>query len=245
MLTPIDLRTITLVLQSGWSIERVLLVTGETINSYKNATAAAGPASETSPDDHDFAGVAAALRDLQRNNDLTLGVERGATDNDAPIVTLIFTADALRHPSYNKVCTALKVPCDGLPIYITQGVGVGKAGDKNILLGTRSLFSAMYFLAQGVDVPARDVARGAVALPRDTQGNVYDWAKERSELFRILSSESEPQNTHVKVLYRGTWFYIPDTDIDSKTTFALMSMLLMLQAGDTQKITPLVTLSAG
>jgi hypothetical protein len=46
------------------------------------------------------------------------------------------------------------------------------------------------------------------------------------------------------VSYRNTWFYIDDADVDSKTTFALLSILLTLQAGDPGRITPLVTLPA-
>jgi hypothetical protein len=47
------------------------------------------------------------------------------------------------------------------------------------------------------------------------------------------------------VFYRDSWFYIADNDADSKVTFALLSMLITLQSGDTAKITPLITLPAG
>jgi hypothetical protein len=46
------------------------------------------------------------------------------------------------------------------------------------------------------------------------------------------------------VFYRNRWFYIDDRDADSKTTFALVSMLQMLQSGETSAITPLITLPA-
>ena len=48
----------------------------------------------------------------------------------------------------------------------------------------------------------------------------------------------------VKVPYRGSWFYIAEDDRDTKTTFALMSLLVTLQAGDTAKVTPLISLPA-
>ncbi len=58
------------------------------------------------------------------------------------------------------------------------------------------------------------------------------------------SSPTEPERSSVKVFYRDSWFYIADNDADSKVTFALLSMLVTLQSGDTTKITPLITLPA-
>jgi hypothetical protein len=47
------------------------------------------------------------------------------------------------------------------------------------------------------------------------------------------------------VFYRDSWFYIADNDASSKVTFALVSMMMMLQSGNTPKITPLITIPAG
>jgi len=60
----------------------------------------------------------------------------------------------------------------------------------------------------------------------------------------VRASESEPEFASVKVFYRRHWYYIDDRDADSKTTFALVSMLQMLQSGETSAITPLITLPA-
>jgi hypothetical protein len=76
-------------------------------------------------------------------------------------------------------------------------------------------------------------------------GGPFDTSGAGKRLFHVASSPDEPQNAAVKVFYRGSWFYIEDTDIDSKTTFVLLSMLVMLQSGDTAKITPLITLPVG
>jgi hypothetical protein len=47
------------------------------------------------------------------------------------------------------------------------------------------------------------------------------------------------------VFYRDTWFYIADADQDSKTTFALLSLLITLKSGDTSGIMPLITIPSG
>ena len=43
----------------------------------------------------------------------------------------------------------------------------------------------------------------------------------------------------------NAWFYVADTDQDSQTTFALLSMRITLQSGDASRAIPVVTLPAG
>ena len=221
MLTPLDLRTLTLVLQAGWSIERVLMVAGESLNGVRNQT------SETP-----YRGLASSLRDLQRRGDMSIGIVPGANKDAAPNVALVFTSEARNQPSYQTLCKAFGVPCDGGLIPLRQGLGSAGSGGAN--LATRSLFSAIYYLSQSVDVPADDVASGAA------ENNNADAVPEK--LFHVRASSTEPRDAAVKIYYRDTWFYIADTDADSKTTFSLVSMLVTLQAGDTTKITPLISL---
>jgi hypothetical protein len=237
MLTPLDLRTITLMLQSGWSIERILLVTGDALGSARNTLGTPAQQQLTGPD---YVALADAFRKLQRAGDLTIGIDK--TKPDAQNITITFAPTATTSDAYKTICTGLKVTCNGAPMNFTQGVGGGN--DNAIALATRSLYSAFFYLSQGVDVPDGDLARGAVNRLRDVNGEPFDWAIARGELFRVRSSTTEPQNVHVKIFYRGHWFYIPDTDIDSRTTFSLVSMLLTLQAGATERTAPLITMPA-
>ena len=75
-------------------------------------------------------------------------------------------------------------------------------------------------------------------------GSPFEQTGAQESIFRVRASESEPEFASVKVFYRNRWFYIDDRDADSKTTFALVSMLQMLQSGETSAITPLITLPA-
>lgn len=238
MLTPLDLRTLALILQAGWSIERVLLITGESVNQLRNT-----PAGDESRSGYQkYQSVVAALRDLQRDGRLVVGVE---PDDEAgePHLALMIAPDAVDSESYRLVCEAISVTCDGRPLRLRQAFGASSDG-QTLALATRSLFSALYFLAQGVDVPEEDAADG-VAPPRPrTKGGPFDWTESRGQLFRVFTSPTEPEKASVKVFYRNAWFYIADNDADSKVTFALLSMLITLQSGDTTKITPLLTLPA-
>ena len=50
----------------------------------------------------------------------------------------------------------------------------------------------------------------------------------------------------LEVPYRGHWFYIPDDDLETKSTWGLLAQLVSLQAGGEAKgLVPALTLSAG
>ncbi len=217
VLTPLDTRTLALVLQAGWSVERVLLLAGESVNGLRNG------ASE------EYRALISAMRDLQRTGDMVIGVDAATP----PGIVLSFSPAARDMPAYQTVCKTLRGACGGEPLQLRPGLGVPANGAPSSLQ-TRSIYSALYFLADGVDVPSGDAG---AARARNPGGPPED-------LFRIRSSSAEPPAAAVKVRYRDAWFYIADTDGDSKVTFALLSMLLTLQAGDSGKVAPLLTIPA-
>jgi hypothetical protein len=238
ILTPLDLKTLSLLLQSGWSIERVLVIAGDSINGIRNSVAGRGRDGATPY--AEYRALVAALRDLQRDGQLTAGLEPGGAAGDTLLLTP--AADALGSPAYAAVCRILGLRCDGRPIRVRLGLGAPPPGGDTVTLATRSLYAAFYFLSDAVDVPADDLARGAVQT-RALAGGPFDRAT--GDLLRISHAAAEPAEAAVKVFHRGAWFYIAETDADSKTTFALMSLMLLLQGGDSARMAPLVSVSPG
>jgi hypothetical protein len=51
-------------------------------------------------------------------------------------------------------------------------------------------------------------------------------------LFKMQSSESSPINSHNRIEYEGRWYYIPNSDINSKATLMLVKLMYALQAGE-------------
>ncbi|MGD2127866.1 MAG: hypothetical protein PVG42_08465 [Lysobacterales bacterium] len=235
MLTPLDLRTVALIVQAGWSIERVLLILGESVNNIRNRPEMADPELGYI----EFEKLASALRNLQRDGSLSVGMEPG--EGDQPELSLMVSPKAARSEDYLLICKSIDVVCDGSPLRLRQAFGVSSDG-KTMALATRSLFSALYFLAQGIDVPRDDLDRGIAAPQIFNAGGPFDNANPDGRLFHVRTADDEPEGAAVKVFYRDRWFYIADNDGDSKTTFALVSMLQLLQSGETNKITPLITL---
>src|SRR5262249_30284449 len=95
--------------------------------------------------------------------------------------------------------------------YPTEGVSA-------IDLETRSLLQALYYVSHGIDVPAEHVDAGVVTVTRDQSGEPFDWRVVIDDLFRARSvkADERPRNAHVAVPYKGYWFYIDETDQDSK-----------------------------
>ena len=117
------------------------------------------------------------------------------------------------------------------------------AGSKQqIGIQTRSLMGVLFYLSQAVEVPAADRERGLVTITRDAAGEVFDWQNVTGDLLRIRFSSTRPASASVAVNHRGHWFYIDDTDLNSKSTFLLLSAIVALQAGKVESVQPLFTL---
>jgi hypothetical protein len=131
------------------------------------------------------------------------------------------------------------------------GVSVGATGPRSsepgdqLIVGTRSLMGTLYFLSNAVEVPDDHGERGLVTTTLDEAGQPFDWTRVTGDLLRVHSQTWPPVGAAVAVQHRGHWFYIDDTDLNSKSTFALLSQLFALQAGGAESTTPVLTLPIG
>ena len=95
-------------------------------------------------------------------------------------------------------------------------------------LGPRSTAQALFFLANGVDVPAEHVAGGLVHLPDDGT----DPTEATRGLFHVHSCRGSkhhrPECAYVAYHYRDHWYYIDDRDRETKATLMLMLELRRL-----------------
>ena len=97
-------------------------------------------------------------------------------------------------------------------------------GVTSIDLETRSLLQALYYVSHGIEIPSEHAAAGLVTVTRDPSGQPFDWQRLTVDLFRVYSvaSDKRPPRAHVAILYKGYWFYIDQTDQDTKATFSLL-----------------------
>lgn len=92
----------------------------------------------------------------------------------------------------------------------------------------RSTAQALFFLANGVEVPAGHVACGLVRLPPDGA----DPTEATRGVFHVHCCPGHPRRppacAYAAVWYRDHWFYVDDRDLESKATLLLMLQLRRL-----------------
>lgn len=128
------------------------------------------------------------------------------------------------------------------------GSGVATSNGKfdTLTLTMRSLIGTLFFLSQGIEVPASHVRKGLVTKTLTADGEPFEWSEVTGDLLRVHSSRIlPPRGAAVAVRYRGHWFYIEDDDLGSKSTFALLGQIFSLQSGNTKVAAPVLTIPVG
>ena len=103
----------------------------------------------------------------------------------------------------------------------------------------------MFYLSQSIEIPKKDILKGKVTLTKTLKGEDFDWSKVTGELLTIRSSNDEPLQAKVRVNYRDVWFYIDDSDLNSKSTFSLLTQIYSLQSGSIKSTEPVLTIGVG
>jgi hypothetical protein len=96
-----------------------------------------------------------------------------------------------------------------------------------------------------VEVPRADVEAGLVTGARLPDGSAADWFALTGGIFRVRSGETRPARAFAAVEYRRHWFWVDDRDLESRTTFGLLSNLFSLQSAQSRAAGPVLTVPAG
>lgn len=225
MLTPISLENILLLTRSGWSIERVMLQTVQTMNDLRNAPSASGPTPEFEPEFAKFRAAVRALRSLQTRGLVGFGRDVGENAEYA----LRIAAEAANDP--DAVLFREMLDLDPALNRYRVIVGYGTPDRRSISVTTRAMTGVLYYLSQGVMAPEADMARGRVTRTLTATGEIFDWSRMLDGVMRVEFATAQPTDAAIAVPYRKGWFYIDDADLQSKATFSLLAQLMNLQAG--------------
>ena len=240
LMSPINPQLLLLLYHSGWSIERIFLTTLQEVNGLRNAPTASGPTPAREPEFREFREATRALRSLQVRNLAEIGT--------------VTTADG----SYSELRIAERAREDADALTFKRLLGldprrdafrlvaaVGGHDDTTITVQPRSMVAVLSYLSQAVAVPAADLQAGKVTSTVRPDGQPFDWQEMFTGLFRVESAPGRPADAAVAVRYRGSWFYIRDNDLDSKSTFSLLSQLVALQSGEVKTVAPMLSFSVG
>jgi hypothetical protein len=113
--------------------------------------------------------------------------------------------------------------CKGrLPQGWSLNYGGYSGRDDEIDMMTRSMLQIM------LEFTAIDQAAGALSGPP----------------LRVVVTDTPPQDAYVAVQYDRRWFWIADTDIQSKNTFAIIMLLFSIADTGVKGLAPIVTIPA-
>lgn len=240
LLRPIDLRTIQLLCYSGWSIDRVFEIMIQNFQELWNESTSTEP---LPPGHQRFSEVSRLLRYFQKKGELQLGVQVNPADEKNQEVEERFLQIAFPVDGEEGERLAELIRCDqkvnGRYLKSIE-LGFTNSGRMGVIL--RSIYSCMAYLSRGVQVPQEHLDQGMVRMPK---GKEESPEEKFDELITVRWSRFSPKNAFIAVKYRDHWFYIDDSDISSKRTFALLLQLYNLNANEAKNRGPILTLPLG
>ena len=240
LLNQVSFNTISLLYNSGWSIDSVGRMVVQRINGIDNAPGASGPTPNTAAVYADFNRLSTLMFELQKTSMMQLGKTSGG-DNDGMAV-LHLPANGVS-PEADEIREILGLN----PALTKYPVLAGSAWPRventdQIVINTRSLLGVFYYLSQGVESPSKHIENGWVTRTLNEDGSTFDWSQVLEGLFQIEVDSSRPADAYVTTYYRGNWYSISNSDLETKASFTILSQMFALETGDAASQTPLLTI---
>jgi hypothetical protein len=243
LLEPVDPGVLVLLSHAGWSMDRFLRLFVQEIGGVPNAPTASGPTPEQMPEFEEFRRVSELLRTLQSRRQVALLrgalTGRGNAIEDEGGILLRFSPEALETGEYAELRDRLGLDPDRKTFELVTGLGARAPWRINVVL--RSVLSAMFYVSHGIEVPEADLEANSVTTTRESTGGEFDWDRLTGSLLTVRCGNAKG-NPYASVEYRGHTFFIEDSDLDSKSTFSMLTLVLALQAGELPTGGPILTL---
>jgi hypothetical protein len=234
---PLPLSDVFPLAQNGMPIDVLLRLAVQSIGSLvntgrlENTPTSRSAAQIGSPD---FFKLLADLRTLQDGGALSF---RFAKIKDDPHVYLSISN------SPNPALTAVAAQARSL-----LGVGPGEieiiygrvtSRPNEVAVIPRSVIGMLAHISAQIDVPDDDIQ-----AHRTLSSIGYATAEQRPVVV-VRTSPSPPQSTYVAVQFKNRWFWVADTDFDSKVAFSIVQILMDIAHGDTSPTkAPILTIPA-
>jgi hypothetical protein len=233
LLTPIPPGALLFLVQSGWPVDFVFSTCVQAMNGHYNR--GGSRAHGLMVPEATFSEVIDKMMRVQGSGAIGMRVEGRGADQTASFVfrrrpTKDIEADRIR------LRELLHVDPDIQQFRVVYGADSNS--DTEIAMLTRSLFEIMAELCSQVDIPPEHTAAGRAAPA------VWSEAAEAHRLIRIQSGESAPETAFVSVSYKDKTFWIDDSDLISKRTFAFVTILFNLTRTGTTGGGPIVTVAS-
>jgi hypothetical protein len=234
LMTPVPPSSVLFMLQSGYSAERIMPIMLDSINGLNNESNRLRRAA-----DPKFIRLVELIREGQLAGAIQIRIERPKEGAESSVLIFGPSMDPQLAARGRELKGLLGIKPDLRELKVNYGGYSGK--DDEIDMMTRSMLQIMLEFAAIVQVPQSDVVQGKAAPGLvDTQAAVAL----NGPPLRVLVTDTPPQDVYVAVQYDRRWFWIADTDIQSKNTFAIIMLLFSIADTGVKGSAPVVTIPA-
>jgi len=221
-------------IQAGWNAETIIRLGVGAINGIANEQVSAGGFIPAEPR---FSRVVELMRELQASGVMTIRVERAASGG---AVTLLTMSGAGRTEALAESSRELRelLQLDAGRSEFSLVFGRNSTGGGEIAVQSRSLLNILQIMASQAVLPEQHVREGR-ASPTPSNLNPVSLPG-----FKILSAQERPDTMYAALRSRDTWFYIDDTDFQSKRVFSFVMLLFTLADSSPERAAPVITIPA-
>lgn len=241
VLSSIPLESLLVMTQSGWNFERVFGLCVERINTIRNAPRASGPTPVNAPAFKQYNRLLKLIRQLQINGELEFIAD---AEQSMQALQVMVKVNKKNRGMVKKLARMLGLAFTNQSILsFNINPRFNQTSENQLSIRTRSISSMMFYLSHNIHVPQTHLDAGLVTMTKNQQNKLFDWSlTPAGKMFKINHSKEYPENAFLTVPYRNHWFYIADNDLESKSTFMLLTQLFDLQAGQSKASGPTLTL---
>ena len=237
LVKPIPPPAIFFLIQTGIRVDYVFRTCVQTINGIRNRT---NRHSMTRAADSEFYRLISLLLQLQQSGAVSMRIERSQDETEATVFTFNQKDIAPELVSArNSVRRILGLAPDLQEFKVVYGAVA--RNDQEIAILSRSMLEIIIELASYVEVPEEHISEGRTY---ESFLDQMDVSAAFGPLIAVDSDKSKPADDFIAVRYHDHWFWIEDTDLRSKRTFAFLWLLFSFT--ETEKgYAPVVTIDAG
>lgn len=236
LMKPLPPSAVLSLIQAGYPVDLVLRICTHSVNGVRNRY---GGSARARPADPDFYPLLGHLRRIQDSGTMGLRVQK-VSETEAIMMTLRGKTAVQDDPDTQAVRRILGLDPRGGEFRVVYGA-VAK-DDKEIAILSRSVLEIMIDLASFIEVPAEHVEQQRVNATMALE--VID-GKLVGAPIRIQGGEAAPADAFASIKYRGSWYWIDDRDLRSKSVFSFMMFIFSLTETEGREGAPIVTIPAG
>jgi hypothetical protein len=231
LMAPIPISGIVLLVQAGYPADIVLRICANAVNGINNSYGGRGE----DRGEPRYQELMELMREAQDQG--VLGMYSKKVDDQVQ-VRMFLRGPPDKLARFHRIGELLGLDRNLDEYHLVYGAQPSLSNE--IAVQSRSMMQVLVDFGAYVEVPRRDVDEGRVYVPK------RDPETQRlfPPLLRVRWSAKLPDDAHVAVRYRDSWFWIDDRDHESKAAFNFLMLLFSLTETGTTQSAPLVTVPA-